>query len=582
MKKNVFTTLLCSMLALSVFAGCSSQSAESTNDAKVQSAGSKDVATSTEKPKSGGKVTYAFSQPFKGLFSSAFYEGQDDGMVVSLIEDSMFKTGDDLKTYPNIATWTESADHKTFTFKIKQGVKWQNGDELTMEDWKFAMEVLADKDYTGPRYSNVSMIQGAEEYHTGKAESISGIKIVDPYTMEITVKQAAVNTLDNLWSTPLNKKYFAGVPVAKMESCDQIRKAPIGLGSFKVKKVQPGEYVELERFDDYWQGKPYLDTIVYKVIDAKLATSLLEKGEIDYTVLPNSQYKDAEKLTNVTLTAEDSLSYAYIGFSMGHWDKKAEKVVMDKPKFQDKRLRQAMYYAIDVQAMLDAFSNGLGTPIYAPMPKVSWAKAPDDQLIQYKYDPEKAKKLLDEAGYKDTNGDGLREDPQGKKLTINFDSMSGSEISEPRAQYILQSWKDIGLDAKLNGGSLKEMNLFYDTIQNDDPSVDTFMGSWGLASDPDPSGIWKSTDAWNFSRWYNQDSDKLIEEGIGSKAFDPEQRKQTYIQWQKLVNEEVPSIFLYEPSDVHAINKRLQGVHLNSGSASSLTDAHKWWVTDGK
>ncbi|WP_018755783.1 oligopeptide ABC transporter substrate-binding protein [Paenibacillus terrigena] len=595
--KKFLTLMLCTFLVISLLAACGStkeattetkkeatkdQGKDATTENKTETKTEPTTEATNDQPKPGGKVTYGYGQPFKGLLESAFWQGQDDGLIISVIDDSLFKTGDDLKNYPNIASWTESPDHKTFKFTIKQGVKWHNGDELTVEDWKFALEVIAHKDYTGPRYSNVEMIQGAKEYHEGKAKEISGIKVIDPYNIEITVNKAAVNTLDNLWSSPMNKKYYEGVPVAKMDSSDQVRKNPIGLGPFKVKKIQPGEFVELERFDDYWQGKPYLDTIVYKVIDDKLATSLLEKGEIDYMSLPNSQYKEAEKLKNISLTKNDSLSYSYIGFSLGHWDKKQEKVVMDKPKFADKRLRQAMYYAIDVPGMIDAFSNGLGTPIYAPMPTVSWAKIPDDQITKYAYDPEKAKQLLDEAGYKDVDGDGFREDPKGKKFTINFDAMQGSEIAEPRAQYILQMWKDVGLNAKLNGGALKEFNLFYDTIQNDDPSVETFMGAWGLASDPDPSGLWTEKDAWNFPRWVNAASDKLIADGIGEKAFDPEQRKQIYFEWQKLVNEEVPMIFLSAPQDVAAINNRLKGVHLNSFSSSNLLDAHLWWVTDGK
>ncbi|MDA6082880.1 hypothetical protein OSJ97_25410, partial [Escherichia coli] len=83
---------------------------------------------------------------------------------------------------------------------------------------------------------------------------------------------------------------------------------------------------------------------------------------------------------------------------------------------------------------------------------------------------------------------------------INFDAMAGAETSEARAQFILQSWQEVGLNAKLNGGSLKDFNLFYDTIEADDPSVETFMGAWGLANDPDPAGIWLSTDKWNMWR----------------------------------------------------------------------------------
>ncbi|WP_235857576.1 oligopeptide ABC transporter substrate-binding protein [Paenibacillus albiflavus] len=585
MKKSALFVLSLMLLITAFLAGCSDKTANptpTTTTAPVES-----VATSAptptpkpEGPQPGGTITYGFTQPFKGVFDPAWYGGEDDSLVLGFMADSFFKTGDDLKTYPNLAEWKESADHKVFTFSIKKGVKWHNGDELTVEDWKFALEVIASKEYTeakGSRYSNVEMIQGVEEYRDGKAKEISGIKVIDPYTIEITVKEAAVNTLDNLWNYPMNKKYFTGVAIKDMPNSDQVRKNPIGLGPFKVKKIQPGEFVELVRNDDYWQGKPLLDGVVYKVVDGALATSLLEKGEIDIMQIPNSQYKDVEKLANVEIKKEPSLSFSYIGFKLGKWDKKNEKIVVDpKSKFADKKLRQAMYYSLDRQGLIDAFSNGLGVPVSVPMPTVSWAMVPTDQINNYAYDPDKAKKMLDEAGYKDINGDGMREDPQGKKLTINFDAMSGSEIAEPRAQAIIQMFREVGLDVKLNGGALKEMNTFYDLVENDDPSVELFMGAWIMASDPDPSGLWRSNDFWNFPRWFTPESEKLISEGIGEKAFDQNYRKQVYADWQKIVNEEVPMMYLNAPIDVNVINKRLQGVHTNS--FGNQTDVHKWWV----
>jgi peptide/nickel transport system substrate-binding protein len=587
--KKPASLVLSVLLFLSVFlAACSSSKTATTSETPAPSATpaatttpSATPAPANDTPKPGGVVTFAYGQPFKGVIEKAWYGGEDDNLILNFSMDGLLKTGDDLKSYPNIASWTVSDDKKTFTFKFKEGVKWHNGEELTVEDWKFALEVLASKEYQeakGPRYSNVAMIVGVEEYREGKAKEIAGIKVIDKYNIAITVKEVSPNTIDNLWSYPMPKKHFEGVAIKDMPASDQVRKNPVGLGPFKVKKVQPGEFVELERFDDYWQGKPLLDGVVFKTIDGKLSTSLIESGEVDIIHrAPLSQYKDLQKLTNIDLKEVDALGYNYIGFKLGTWDKKAEKVVNNPDsKFADKRLRQAMYYALDRQALLDAFSNGLGSLLAAPMPGVSWAKAPDDQVNAYAYDPEKAKKLLDEAGFKDVDGDGKREDQKGKKLTINFDAMSGSEISEPRAQAIMQMWHEVGLDVKLNGGALKELNLFYELVENDDPSVEVFMGGWGLASDPDPSGLWASTDLWNYPRWYNEESDRLIKEGISPKAADQEYRKQVYIDWQKLVNEEAPKIFLWAGKDLYPVNKRVQGVHANSFTAQ--TDPHKWWV----
>lgn len=569
------------MVAALLLAGCrEEQSAASGTAPAASSAGASASASNpstADEPVYGGTVTYGYDQPFQGILEPALFSDNGDNLILNMISEPMFATGDDLKTYPDLATWTESDDHLTYTFSIQPGVRWHNGDELTAEDWQYAFEVIAKEDSNSPRWGNVSMIEGAEAYRAGQAATISGIRIVDPHTIVIKVTQAAPNVLSNLWAYPMPKKYYAGIAPGQLADSEQVRAKPIGLGPFKVKKVQTGEYVELERYDDYWKGKSYLDGVVFKTIDGSLATGLLGNGEIDIMLLPSSQYQDAEKLGNIELIKQESLSYNYIGFKLGKWDADKGQNVMNNSKLADKRLRQAMAYAIDRAKLIAAFSNGLAAPLAVPMPNVSWAKIPDDQIDMYSYNPDKAKQLLDEAGYKDVDGDGFREDPSGQPLTLNYDAMSGSETDEPMAQAMLQFWQDIGLNVKLNGGALKEFDAFYTAVESDDPSVELFSAAWGLGSDPDPTGLWRSTDEWNYPRWVNADSDRLIEEGISAKAMDEPYRKQVYYDWQKLVNDELPMIFLYTPIDVTAKSKRLHGVHANA--FTNQVDVNKWWVS---
>ena len=531
-----------------------------------------------EEPNIGGVVTYGYSSPFKGSFEPAFYEGEDDFHVLEFITESMFTVQDDLSIAPNIATWQESGDHTTFVFKIKPGVRWHNGDELTVEDWKFAIETIASPDYTGSRYYSVEMIQGVEAYHNGKAKVISGLKVIDPYTLKITVTAARVNTIDNLWSYPMNKKYFNGVAVKDMPESDQVRKKPIGIGPFEVTSIQPGESVMMKRFDNYYNGKALLDGVLYKVFDDKKITEHFKQGEIDIQASPRDAYESLKKLDNVNILQNAELAYEYIGFKFGKWDSEAEKIVMDNPKFTDKRLRQAMYYALDREGIINDFSYGLGKLVATPVPAASWAKIPDSEINTYPYDPEKAKALLNEAGYIDIDGDGLREDPKGNKLTINYDSMSGSRMAELRTAAILEDWNDIGLDVRLNGGQLKKLNVFYDAVEEDDPSVDLFHGVWGLSSDPDPSGLWRENDLWNYPRWSSERNEELIRDGISMKSYDRDYRKSIYYEWQKLVNEEVPMIFFAERENITAVNNRLQGVRVNT--ISNIIEPHNWWIKE--
>lgn len=531
-----------------------------------------------ESPRAGGVVTFGYATSFKGLFEPAFYDSEDDYNVLEFITEPMFKVDDNLITVPNIASWQESDDHTVFTFKIKPGIRWHNGDELTVEDWKFAIETIANPDYTGSRYYSVQMIQGAEDYHERRAKAISGLKVIDPYTLRVTVTAARVNTIDNIWPYPMNKKYYTGVEVKDMPNSDQMLKHPIGIGPFKVADIQPGEKVEMKRFDQYYKGKALLDGITYKKFDEKDIINNFEQGQIDIEAAPRDAYQNLMKLENINVLQTAEIGYEYIGFKFGHWDADAEKIVMDNPKFEDKRLRQAMYYALDRENIINTYSHGLGDPVETPISSASWAKIPDTEINTYPYNPEKAKELLDEAGFVDIDGDGLREDQKGKKLIIHFDSMQGNQSSMQRIEAIIEYWRAVGLDVQLNGGALKDLHSFYDAVESDDPSVELFNGVWGLASDPDPTGLWRENDLWNYPRWTSELNEELIREGISMKAYDRDYRKEVYYKWQKLVNEMVPMIFFAERKTIVPVNKRLQGVKINS--ISTVIDPEKWWIKE--
>lgn len=569
--KNICGFMLVLLVMATLLSACSKADSGSNSDSLRNS-------EVVEEPNIGGVVTFGYSTPFMGAFEPAFYEGEDDFHVLEFITESMFTVEDDLSTAPNIASWQESEDHTTFIFKIKPDIRWHNGDELTVEDWKFAIETIASPDYTGSCYYSVEMIQGADAYHTGKAKGITGLNVIDPYTLKITVTAARVNTIDSLWSYPMNKKYFNGVAVKDMPESDQVRKKPIGIGPFEVTSIQPGESVMMKRFDEYYKGKALLDGVLYKMFDDTELTNLFEEGEIDIETAPRDAYEGLKKLDNVNILQTDELAYEYIGFKFGRWDSDAEKIVMDNPKFADKRLRQAMYYALDRESIINEFSYGLGKLVETPVPGTSWAKIPDSEINTYPFNPEKAKALLDEAGYIDIDGDGFREDPKSNKLVIHYDSMSGSQTAELRTAAILEDWQDVGLNVQLNEGGLKELNAFYEAVEADDPSIELFNGVWGLASDPDPSGLWREDDLWNYPRWSSERNEELISQGISIKSYDREFRKSVYYEWQKLVNEEVPMIFFAERESITAVNKRLQGVRVNS--ISNIIEPQKWWIKD--
>ncbi|QPC46067.1 oligopeptide ABC transporter substrate-binding protein [Mangrovibacillus cuniculi] len=577
MKKKSLLTLGTSVLALSAFlAACSEEPAATPEKPADDGQGTTEEPAAVE----GGTVTFGYTQPFAGVLSYAFYEGEDDANILQFMHEGLTQLDDELVAVPNLASWEVAEDYKSVKFTLEQGVKWHDGVELTAKDMVFAWEIIGHKDYTGPRFANVSNIVGIDEYKEGTAETISGVEVHDDYSFTVNFKEPSVVLVENLWTIPEPKHHYEGVAIADLAASAQVRQTPIGVGPFKIKSITPGESVELERYEDYWQGAAKLDGVVYKIIDGALAQGLIQNGEIDIIEAPKDQWATISTLENVNPVTADAMSYSYIAFDWGKYDHDKGMVVSDNPKFQEKKLRHALAHALDRQAFIDAFANGLGKPLNAPFPSISWAAIPDSEINTYEYDVEKAKSLLDEAGYVDKDGDGFREDPKGEQFSVNFDAMSGAETSEARAQFIIQSWGEVGIKAQLNGGALKEFNLFYDTIEADDPSVETFMGAWGLAADPDPAGIWLSTDTWNMWRWYNEESDALIKKGTTLPAEGQdviEHRTAIYHDWQKLVNEELPVIFFEQRVDPWAINKRVQGVEV---TPFGVSDYHLWSVTE--
>ena len=237
----------------------------------------------------------------------------------------------------------------------------------------------------------------------------------------------------------------------------------------------------------------------------------------------------------------------------------------------DVKLRQAMGYALDNNAVGEKFYQGLrrnATQLMIPAFKEYY----DDSLKGYTYDLEKAKKLLDEAGYKDTNGDGIREDKNGKPLKIKFASMSGGATAEPIANYYIQQWKQIGLDVELTNGRLIEFNSFYDKLDADDPEIDVYMGGWGTGSNPNPTGLYGRKAQYNFSRFATPELDAIFDKINSYEAVDKEYRAKAYKEFANYMFENAPVIPTLFRKNITAVNNRVKKYDITPGTDFTNSD----------
>src|SRR5699024_558407 len=223
---------------------------------------------------------------------------------------------------------------------------------------------------------------------------------------------------------------------------------------------------------------PGMDGIDIKVIPSSSIADAVEKGDVDVALsFPTDQYPDVSEMEGVNWLANIDGAYTYIGFKLGEWDADKNEVNYkpEEMKMGDKELRRAMWHAMDNDAVGNKFYHGLrwkATSLITPYHE-NW----HTEIEVPEYDPEKAKQILDDAGYEDVDGDGFVEDPDGEKLEIKFASMSGGDTAEPLANYYIQSWKEIGLNVVKSNGRLIEFNTFYDMVGKDDPEIDIYQGA---------------------------------------------------------------------------------------------------------
>jgi len=517
----------------------------------------------------GGTLTYGLisDTPFEGTLNYVFYSGQPDAEVLQFFDEGLlYINGDYEITNEGPATFEISEDKKSITVKIKDNVNWHDGEPVKADDLLYAYELLGHPNYTGARYSGlIPMVVGMEEYHAGTTDKISGIEIVDEKTITITFTQASPSLTTGFWAYPAPRHYLGDMTIEEIVESDKIRTTPIGFGPFKLNKMVPGESVEFVRNEDYWRGAPALESIVLKVVSPSVAVNALETGDIDIASVPTDQYLSAKELKNVELLGQIDLAYSYIGFNLGKWDAEKGENIMGNPKLENKQLRKAMALALNNVPVGEKMYHGLRFPATTLIPP-SFPGYHDFDAKAIDYNPEEAKSLLAEAGYKDTNGDGFVEDPDGKEFKLSFASMSGSDVAEPLALHYIQNWADVGIKVELLEGRLHEFNSFYERVEANDPAIDIYAGAWGTGTDIDMEGLYGRKAMFNYTRWTNEKNDELLADGVSLEAFDADYRQQVYKDWQALMNEELPVIPTLFRYTLTAANKRVLNYDIAAGT----------------
>ena len=523
------------------------------------------------------KIAYVSDSPFTGIFHYAYATNSSDLEILTYCAGGTFKVDENFKLINGGGADLEfKPEEKKVIITINEKYTWNDGTPVTSADFLEYYKIVAHKDYTGVRFDDeMRNVVGIDEYHDGKAKDISGFKTLSDKKFEINFKTFNPGILwgGGIPYEPVPSHKLKDIPVKEQEAHDITRKNPLSPGPYYIKEIIPGQQVVFEANPYYYKGQPKVKTVVWKVVPSAQIVAALQAGEYDLTVALNADlYNKVKDLKNIKVGVQDDLSYTYIGFKLGKWDKEKGEVVTDpNAKMADVKLRKAMAYAIDNNLVGTKFYEGLrrnATQLMIPAFKEYY----DESLKGYTLDIEKAKQLLDEAGYKDVNGDGIREDKNGQPFKINFASMSGGATAEPIAQYYMQQWKSIGLDVQLTNGRLIEINSFYEKVQADDPEIDVYQAAWGTGSNPNPTAFYGRNAAFNFPRYATPELDAILAKINSVEAVDKDYRSKAYKEFANYMFENVPVVPTLFRKSIVAVNNRVKKWDITPGSVFTVKD----------
>ncbi|MGY3520533.1 ABC transporter substrate-binding protein [Micromonospora sp. PTRAS2] len=449
--------------------------------------------------------------------TSAYYSFQ----VLENVYDTLVEPGPDLRMGPSLATkWTTSADQLTWTFTLREGVRFSDGSPLTSEDVVYSYErIISEKLNQSYRF-----------------ETVKSVTAPDPTTVVVALTKPTPNLLASLGG-------FKGVAIVDKANVESgaIKTKPVGSGPFAVAGYTSGDSIQLTRNDNYWGAKPKLDGVRFTFVkDPTVALQNLRGGEVQWTDnLPPQQVAALkENGGDVTVESRSSTDYWYLALNEGR-----------KP-YDDVNVRRAIAFALDRDAIAKAAKFGQATVNQTAIPKgSSW----HFEYAPYRHDPAQARQLLGQAG---VSG-------------LTLDLMVTTEYPETvsAAQVIAAQLSDVGITVKI-----RTLDFAQWLDEQGKGAFDAFLLGWLGNIDPDEFyyAQHRTGATFNFHKYSNPTVDKLLD--AGRTETDPAARKRTYDQAAKQIVDDASYVYLYNPDVVQGWSKQVTGYQVRSDRAIRFRD----------
>ncbi len=460
--------------------------------------------------------------------SDAYSSDVDRYIYESMLE----RDNKTLELVPKLAeSWEIAPDHLTYTFHLRRDVKWQDGVPLTADDVVYTFDRILDPKVDAARLRN---------YY----RDVKEIDKLDDYTIRFLYARPYFRALEMIGGVAIIPKHL--YDDGQDFNSHSANRAPMGSGPYRFVEWKTGRHIVLTRNDSYWGELPAITGIVFKVIpDSTVSFQLLKKGAVDVGSMRAIQWvRQTEGPSfkgKFTKHRYYLPNYSYIGWNMR------------SPLFSDRRVRTAMTMMLNRKEILDKILLGQGEVIASLFYK--FGEQVDPKIEPVPYDPAGARKLLAEAGWKDTDRDGVL-DKDGVPFRFELLSAAGSSTARSISLFMKEDLAKMGIEMEIRQLEWATMIKLLN-----ERKFDAAMLAWSMGLIQDPYQLWHSSQAAEGSNFVGFDdprADTLIEEA--RQEFDDAKRNEMYREFQWIVHEEQPYTFMYSSPSLVAVAKRFENV----------------------